>query len=393
MTAAEEKLIDAARHAFRSAFHSPAEAFGIAPGRIEILGNHTDYNGGCVLAAAIDRYTVAAGRGTRSPRLEIYSTTLGEYARVELSAPVSASPVWARYVHGVWLELTSRAGGLSGAELVLHGNIPLGCGLSSSAALEAAVAMLRLTLADATCDRAELARLLQRAEHQHAGTQCGILDQFCALFGEPDRAILLDTAAGAHTSLPLDAQTAAWVLCDSGVSRELRAGAPYNVRVEECAAARAALALALGKSIHHLCSLSLRDLEQVAADHPADFWRRARHVIGEHERVTQARELLSDGRWRAFGALLDASQRSSQLDFENSCPELDGLCALAAEHSACWGSRLCGGGWGGCTLHLVEARQADAFAAHMREKTRHARGQAADVLRCRAAGGARGGRY
>jgi len=393
MTAAAEKLIDEARRAFRSAFHAPAEAFGIAPGRIEILGNHTDYNGGCVLAAAIDRYTVAAGRGTRTPRLEIYSTTLAEYARLELSAPVSASPVWARYVQGVWLELSSLAGGLPGAELVVHGNIPLGCGLSSSAALEAAVAMLLLTLTDATCDRSELARRLQRAEHEYAGTQCGILDQFCALFGEPDRAILLDTAVEAHTCLPLDAHEAAWILCASGVSRDLRAGAPYNVRVEECAAARAALARALGKSIPHLCSVSLRDLDRVAADHPADFWRRARHVIGEHERVMQARELLSDGRWRPFGALLDASLRSSQLDFENSCPELDELCGLAAEHSACWGSRLCGGGWGGCSLHLVEARQADAFVAHMREKTRRERGPAADVLRCRAAGGARGGRY
>jgi galactokinase len=339
---------------------------GIAPGRVEILGNHTDYNGGAVLTAAVDRYVVVVGRPTSDPRVRAWSINLeaaGEFPLADLRA--DDRPDWTSYVKSVFAMLDQadvRAGGM---DLVIASNVPAGAGLSSSAALEAAVARAVLQAYPAHIEPLALARLLQRGENEYAKVQCGLLDQFSTIHGQADRVVYLDCASAAHETLSLGTPAPAIVVVDSRVSRQLGHDAPYNTRRRECEQAKAALERELGRRLDGLCAATPAQLEQAAAAIPEPPRSRARHVIGEHERVLAAKAALAEGDVARLGRLMEQSHQSSQRFFENSCDALDRLCLAASGQPGYLGGRLCGGGWGGCTVNLVTADRVDDFRAGM----------------------------
>ncbi len=214
-----------------------------------------------------------------------------------------------------------------------------------------------------------MARLLQRGEHEFAGVRCGLLDQFSSLYGEDDRLLMLDCGSGAHELLTLPAPSPALVLCHSGVTRELGRDAPYNVRRAECEQAAARLAALLQRPVSNLCAVSSTDLERVESGLPEPWRGRASHVIHEHKRVRAACAHVRAGELDALGRLLTASHESSRDRFENSCPALDRLWAVAVRRPGCWGSRLCGAGWGGCIVALVKPDAVEGFQEALRAET------------------------
>jgi galactokinase len=307
---------------------------GRAPGRVNLIGEHTDYNNGFVLPCAIDRFTVveATARDDRTVRVESF----GEHDEFELDA-VERSGTWRDYVRGVvqLLELEH------GASLRIETTVPRGAGLSSSAALEVAVGRALSEIAGE-----ELALICRRAENEFVGVQSGIMDQFTVTLARAGHALLLDCRdlAYRHIAIP---DGVAIVVCDSHLRRAL-ASSEYNERRAECEAAAAQLGLA-----------SLRDAtrEQVA-DLP-----RARHVVGENERTLRAAAALETGDCSTFGELMNASHESMRDDFEIVPPELDALAAATRAVDGCYGSRLTGGGFGGCTVSLVDEQAVDAVTA------------------------------
>lgn len=333
---------------------------------MEILGNHTDYNGGAVLTAAIDRYVVVVGRATAGTQVRIWSCNLdaaGEFSATALRP--EERPDWRSYVKSVFAMLAGAGVAVGGMDLVIASDVPAGAGLSSSAALEASVARAVLQAYPASIEPLRLARLLQRGENEYAKVQCGLLDQFSTIHGQADRVIYLDCASGVHETLSLGSPAPAIVVVDSRVSRQLGHDAPYNTRRRECEEAKTALERQLGRRLNGLCAATPGELEQAASAIPEPPLSRARHVIGEHERVLAARAALIAGDIHRFGRLMEQSHRSSQRYFENSCEALDRLCGLAVQQPGYIGGRLCGGGWGGCTVNLVSAEAVRDFVTGM----------------------------
>ncbi len=343
------------------------------------------------MAAAIDRHTIAVGRRIDQPCVRAWSTEMAAWAEIDLTA-LTPDPAlrWSSYLKAAFGALVGFRFDLAGMELVIHSDIPIGAGLSSSAAFEAAVANAVLTACDLKVEPAALARALQQGENHYAGVQCGMLDQFSSICGRAGRVLYLDCATCDYEALPLGDPPPVLVVADSRVSRELGGEAPYNQRRAECEQAKAILEARLGRTLPGLCRASLAELEASADRIPEPALSRARHVIGEHERVRAARQALLMGDVDLLGSLLEASHVSSQQNFENSCEELDRLCAAAAGQPGYIGARLCGGGWGGCTINLVHAARVDAFVTGLERAAAPWSGPAPAIRICQAAEGARG---
>jgi galactokinase len=379
-----------------------------APGRVELLGNHTDYNGGLVLAAAVDRFTTVAGTPSAGGRASVLSLNMNQGDTFDLAGldPSSTEPQgWARYVRAVAWALQSEAGLplTSAFDVTLIGDVPLGGGLSSSASLQAALGAWLVaaglvpgrpaeTLAD-DAGRMDLARVLRRSENEFVGVASGLLDQASVMLGRAGHALRLDCRTLAFERLPLGDPAPAIVVCDSKTSRRLAEGM-YNRRRAECE-----------RVVDYFKSRNpdggvtqLRDvsLGQLMAD-----WElldgvgrlRARHVLTENLRVEEGTELLRSGDVVGFGGLMSASHRSSRDDFENSSRELDALVEAAQDSPGFLGGKLSGAGWAGCTVNLVRAEQAEPFAAAVIEGYRRRTGLTADVWTCRAAEGATAGPF
>jgi len=389
-----DALIQRAAHAFSLQFGGPPDACGVAPGRVEILGNHTDYNGGGVLTAAIDRYVVAVGRAIDEPVVRALSLDIPapvEFRLDELSRESGGS--WGDYVRCAFAALRWVDAPVGGAEIIVTGDVPAAAGLSSSAALEAAAAMLVLQLYPHPIEPLKLAATLQRGEHEVVGVQCGMLDQFSSLHGRSDCVLFLDCASNEHEALSLGPCPPAIVLCDSNVRRQLRRDAPYNVRRRECEEARQHLSRLLGRKLSGLCEVSSAELRAVQRDVPEPLLSRARHIIGEHERVIVARDYLRAGEAEHLGALMIESHKSSRMHFENSCPALDRLCERAAGQPGHLGGRLCGAGWGGCTVNLVASDAVESFIEGMRRTRGASPGDPPpEIHLCHATDGAQGWR-
>ena len=385
-------LIERAGRVFSLQFGGPPDACGLAPGRVEILGNHTDYNGGCVLTAAIDRHVVAAGRSIDENAVRAQSLdfdTPVEFRIDEL--PAEPSGDWGDYVKSVFGVLRWAGAAVGGMELIVASDVPVGAGLGSSAALEAAVAMLVLQLYPQPIESQELATLLQRGEHEFVGVRCGLLDQFSSLHGQSDCVIFLDCASGHYEALSLGPHAPTIVICDSRVRRQLRRDAPYNIRRRECEAARQQLSRLLGRELCGLCDVSSAELQKVGRDVPEPLLSRAWHVIGEHERVIAACDHLRAGEACRLGALMIESHKSSRTRFENSCAALDQLCDAAAHQSGYLGGRLCGAGWGGCTVNLVASDTVEVFLDGMRRGLETSSDYPSpEIYICHASDGARG---
>jgi galactokinase len=355
-------LLDELCDAFEGRFGRRPEAAARAPGRVNLIGEHTDYNEGWVLPCAIDRATVAAVARRSDGRVRVLACDLDEEAEFDVAA-LLLQRGFVDYVQGVVFALAGRGVAVPGFDLALASDVPRESGLSSSAALEVAVVTALDSLLGLELDAVERAWLAHRAESGFVGVACGIMDQFASALGQRDRALRLDCRHLALEPVPLPPDLRL-LLAESGVKRALVAGA-YGDRRAECEAAFEAAAEA-GVPAHGaraLRDLSERDLPALERVLEPLLLRRARHVILENARVHGVCEALGRGDLSRVGALLDEGMRSLRDDFEVSTPELDHLCRRAEGHPAVYGSRLTGAGFGGCTLHLVPADAAEDVAS------------------------------
>jgi galactokinase len=402
MAASWEVLLEQARSAFADRYGGEPASFGCAPGRVELLGNHTDYNGGLVMAAAIDRFTVVAGRRSNGRMAIVRSVNFGQSDTFSVDAIERTDEgEWTRYVRGVCWSLTQWQGPFAaGFEASIVGDVPLGAGLSSSASLQASVAWFaiqlglvpRLSAHDQAVDCAdlplmELAAVLRRSENEFVGVGSGLLDQFTSLFGRADHALFLDCDSLVHDRLPLGSPSPAIVVCDSKTSRRLADGM-YNRRRAECDRVAAAFRDEFAcRGNFQLSWLTLEQLEAAWNRLDPVGRKRARHVLRENERVRQGVEELKRGNLAAFGELMSSSHVSSRDDFENSSPALDALVEAAQGARGFLGGKLSGAGWAGCTVNLVEGQHAHEFAESVRTTYSRKTGTIPEIHVCRAADG------
>lgn len=361
---------------------SAAVATAFAPGRVELLGNHTDYNEGVVLAAALELGVTMTGRKRGDGTLRVASAELDREAEVDVGEIRAVSgELWASYVFGVVKVLREAGYGVEAFEAELSSTVPSGAGLSSSAAIEVATAKLVCKLFGIELAPMEIARLCRRAENEFVGVNCGLLDQATSVFGREGHAVLLDCRAESVATVVMPPGVALLIV-HSNVKHELTGG-EYNERREACFAAARAL------GVPALRDVSPDALEAAASDLDDIALRRARHVVGECDRVRRGARLLETGDAAAFGQLMFESHESSIRNFENSTRELDTLVEIARETPGVYGSRLSGGGFGGATVSLVAEgvikEAADRICRHYRERT----GIEATALHCHASDGAR----
>ena len=322
-----------------------------APGRVNLIGEHTDYNDGFVMPCAIAASTWVAIAPRPDRRLVAYSQDFSEHAEIDLDdPPPGAEHHWSRYVFGVAWVLESAGHRLRGANLLIKGDVPIGAGLSSSAAIEVATGCALLAASEIRIERVGLAKFCQRAENQFVGTRCGIMDQFVSCFGAVDSALMLDCRTLEHHLVRIP-PSVTLAMCNTMVKHELASG-EYNKRREECE--RGTRTMAKKKDgVRALRDVTLEDLNRSEADLPGVVYRRCRHVVSENARVTQAVEALHKGDLARFGALMGESHTSLRDDYEVSCSELDLMVDLARQLPGVYGARMTGGGFGGCTINLV----------------------------------------
>ena len=360
-----------------------------APGRVNLIGEHTDYNGGYVLPFAIDRYTEVALRPRRDLLVKAYAQAFEE--EFGFSLPLrnpTPSGGWADYLLGILLELAGHGELPHGFEVVIVGNVPLSAGLSSSASLEVTLALGLSRLYGIELGDLDLVQLCQRAENTFVGTSCGIMDQYVSYFAREGTALLLDTQVLRHRYVPLGLPGVAFLVIDSSVRRALSQSG-YNDRRRECEEALRWLQRAFpDRGIATLSDVTEEDLEPLAREMPAHLWRRALHVVRENARVLSTVAALERGDAEEVGRLLSASHASLRDLYEVSTPELDFLVDWGLAHGAL-GARLVGGGFGGVTLHLVPEGEADAYVAAIRQAYRRKFGREARALKVRPGPGAK----
>jgi galactokinase len=339
-----------------------------SPGRVNLIGEHTDYNDGFVLPAAIAFHTAVAVAPRDDRKLQIDSQNYAESVEVDLDRlPATRAGHWSDYVIGVAKMILRFGQALSGLNMMIEGNVPQGAGLSSSASLEVAAGYALLDNASPEntrpdIDRTQLALLCQQAENEFVGARCGIMDQFIASHGQRDHALLLDCRSLQYRLLPLPAEVSL-AICNTMVKHSIAQG-EYNQRRAECEAGVSILSKFL-PGIRALRDVTRENLSSFGSELPEVVLRRCRHVVSENARVVEAEAALKSGKLDAFGQLMLASHRSLRDDFEVSCPELDALVELARTAHGVFGTRLTGGGFGGCTITLVKSSQVEEFRKTM----------------------------
>ncbi len=386
------ELIKKAAAEFVNIFGEDPVCYGCAPGRVEVLGNHTDYNEGFVLAAAIDRHTVLCGRKVEGVMAKVYACTLRQGATFQVDNPeLSRENFWLGYLQGVVDALARRGIRVGGFEALIMSDVPLGAGLSSSAALEVATAMFLQQLYPFLMERLELARACQAAENDFVGVNCGLLDQFSSIMGEDGQLIFMDFREPEKSRcIPLG-NDVELVLANTNAAHDLAEGT-YNRLREDCFAAAKILAGKCGHPVTHLRDVSLDDFNEHGRGMDPEIMKRARHVVTENARVLRSVNALDRGDLQVLGECMFQSHASSRDDFGNSCAELDAMVQCAKTLDGCYGARLSGGGFGGCTVNLVAADKAEAFARELGRGYREKTGIAPEMHICKAVGGACGGR-
>lgn len=336
-----------------------------APGRVNIIGEHTDYNEGYVLPFAIDRFTEVAIRPRRDSKVVVYSHSFDDVLCTELSTPPLPAQSWQDYIVGILWECSKIFVLNHGFEAAIWSNVPVGAGLSSSAALEVAFALALLRLYTVDVPGLELVKLCQRAERDFVGMPCGIMDQYVAYFAKAGTALLLDTRSLEHRYVPLNLTDVAFLVVDSKVRRAL-AGSGYGERRRECQEAVRWLASEFPeKSFRALRDVDEDLLQKVHDEMPDVLYKRTMHVIKENARVLAMVRALLQENWEEAGRLLYASHESLRDLFQVSVPEVDFLVGWGMEHGAL-GARLVGGGFGGITLHLVPRADSWAYSQGIR---------------------------
>lgn len=382
-----------------------------APGRVNIIGEHTDYNEGFVLPCAVDRVAAFSGRVREDAVVRLWSTHFKEAAEFSLEglpdtfeAQYASLPGWARYILGVATELARQSVPLNGFDAVVGGDVPLGGGMSSSAALEVATAQAcalfslgKYTIGDedATLTRMQVAALCQRAEHIASGLRSGILDQAASCLGEPAKAVLIDCRSLTYRYLPFDSPDLSLVVIDTGVRREL-ASSGYNERRRQCEEATALLREVImqhepentqARQIKTLRDISQEQFDRYQQFLPEILRKRAGYIIAEDGRVLQVVKLLEEGNVEAIGPILWQGHAGLRDEYEVSSKELDALVDIAQTVPGVLGARMLGGGFGGCTMNLVKNAAVPALQAAVEHYYPERTGRQATIDVCRAAGG------
>ena len=383
------ELSQSAAARFATIYGRPPRWIAAAPGRVNVIGEHTDYNEGFVLPMAIERYTVIAADASigAAPRVQLRSTGAdGEPAIIDLTKPLQpfSKGAWANYPAGVLAGFQARGISPGGFDALIQSTVPTGGGLSSSAALEVAMATLLEAMAGRTLDPVEKALLCQQAEHQYAGVPCGIMDQFISVMGRKDHLLLLDCRSRQTELVPMSDPSVSLLVTNTNVKHQLGSG-QYATRRAQCEAAA-----------KNLGAPSLRDatapmLEQAKSRMEDVVLRRSRHVIGEIARTTQAAREIRASNWSNVGELMYASHDSLRDDYEVSCAELDAVVGIARRIGAkggVYGCRMTGGGFGGCTVALVKTSAVDSVMKKIGTDYQRKTGIEASIFVSRPAAGA-----
>jgi len=357
-----------------------------APGRVNLIGEHTDYNDGFVMPAALEFATLTAASQRSDRRLQVYSMIMDETREFDLdSPPPGPTGDWSDYILGVALMLESSGRNLSGADLIIWSDVPIGAGLSSSAALEVSCAHALLTESGFPFDPIEIAQLCQRAENDFVGMRCGVMDQYISCCGVAGHALLIDCRSleSRHVAI---APNLRLLIANSRV-RHQHAGGEYNLRREACEEGVRLLSRYLGP-IQALRDVTPKQLEAKRRKLPELIYRRCRHIVTENARVLEAERALGSGDFVACGRAMNASHISMRDDFEITCPEVDMLAGLAQTVKGVYGSRMTGGGFGGCTISLIEASAVDKASQILIDGYRIGMGRDVDIYVCAPSEGA-----
>jgi galactokinase len=372
-------------HDFTQQFHTHPRLFS-APGRINLIGEHVDYNEGFVLPMAIDKRTFVAASARADRRLRIVARDFNEFVEIDLDAPpVKRRGRWPDYVEGMARMLESVGCHVTGCNVMIASELSIGAGLASSAALEIGVGFAFAAVSGRPLEKRTLALAGQAAEHEYVGTQCGIMDQMVVALAEPGHVTFIDCRSLDLENIPFDAPDCVILACDSGVRHEL-ALSEYNLRRETCEAG----AFALRKVTPNVCTLrdvSPEDFSGREVELTEVVVRRCRHVVSEIHRAQGAARSLREKNWEVFGALMYASHRSLRDDYEVSCRELDFLVETALRVPGALGARMTGGGFGGCTVNLVRADAVNDFMTRVKNDYLEATGREANAFQCTPARG------
>ncbi|MEO8204770.1 MAG: galactokinase [Chthoniobacterales bacterium] len=350
-----------------------------APGRIELLGNHTDYNDGYVLSMAIDLGITAHFTPRPDQNLLLHSEQSDDGVLTPLEGEIAPTKTWADYSLGVVKQLRKRGLQIGGCDILYSSNLPQGAGLSSSAALEVSTAVGLSALFKGEIGKLDLAKLCRAAENDFVGVGCGLLDQVSSLYGEENHAIFLDCRKETVETIPMP-EGYRWLVVSSAVKHALTGG-EYNERREQCHEAARFLGVP-----------TLRDAKIAMLGNPGlsdVVRRRAMHILGENQRVQEGINFLRQGAMQDFGALMYASHESSRTNFENSTPELDQLVEIARKTPGVCGARLTGGGFGGAILCLVKTQQAEAVGSAIADQYKEQSGHVTVPIICKSSAGAR----
>jgi galactokinase len=345
-----------------------------APGRVNLIGEHTDYNDGFVMPCAIDFATYVAARARADRKLAVASMNFPGIYEFDLDHPTAdIAEGWARYVQGVAMILEKSGYVLKGADILIDSTVPVGAGLSSSAALEVSIGYALSKLAGKEIDKWTLAKIGQRAEHEYAGVRSGIMDQFASAFGEKNHALFLDCRSLRWEPIPLS--KARFIICNTKTKHELADG-EYNKRRADCEEA----ARLLGKD--SLRDVGLEEFNDKINDLPERIGKRARHVLTENIRVLLAVGSLKNNDLAKFGSLMDASHESLRDDYEVSSPELDLMVEIVRAQPGVLGSRMTGGGFGGCTVNLLDREVSAEFIENVSTQYRNKTGITPEIYVC-----------
>jgi galactokinase len=377
--------LEALKNIFKEIYGRTPRLFA-APGRVNLIGEHTDYNEGFVLPMAVDRYTVVAAATSELQVIRVNSINLGEHAEIDLNKPYShGQRHWVEYVEGVARVLKEQGIPITCADLVIDSDVPIGSGLSSSAALEMSVGDALLQLTGQRVDLVTLALAAQKAEHVYAGAKVGLMDQLASAFGKKQHALLIDCRSLERTLIELKIGDHAVVVCDTNVRHEL-AASEYNQRREECERAVEILKQYL-PNIRALRDVSVADFEAYRSVLPEPIRRRCRHVLFENERTLRAADALRKGDLAEFGKLMKESHESLRGDYEVSSRELDLMVEIALAQKGVVGARMTGGGFGGCTVNIVRRNVLDEFSKNVRRIYHESTGNQASIYIVEAADG------
>jgi len=353
----KDKIDTASRH-FENKFHKKPHLVR-SPGRINLIGEHTDYNEGFVLPTAVDKAIILAASPNSGHQYRLYSVDMDEYLEIKSSNLQKSPTHWANYLLGVIDQIKKMGYEVPGFDCVFGGNIPIGAGLSSSAALEAGLAFSLNHLFQWDIQKLDLVKLSQKAENEFVGVRCGIMDQFTNIFGLPGKVIKLDCRSLDYEYYPFDFKEIQIVLYDTRVSHSL-ASSEYNKRRHQCEQGVEVLQQ-YGSNIKSLRDVKLSFLESVKNEMDSLLYKRCHYVVSENDRLLRACEDLKNKDLKSFGDKMYQTHQGLKNEYEVSCSELDFLVHLTMDQETVWGARMMGGGFGGCTINLIKKENVDAF--------------------------------